>query len=677
MPKSILTIIKLLQATFLSLFLIVAFTGCSEDDDDETESDKSVDYYYFGIEYYNNGEYSKAIDEFNEAIYINPNVPEYFYERGKSYYKLENYTKAIPDFTKAISLDYEYINSSYRYRAWSYIKIEQYAKAISDGNYLIKSSDNYAQARGYFINGYAYTDMKEYEKSLEYYNKSKELLNDSFVNNNIGYIYLQTYQYKKAINYFDEAISLETSFDNSCNPYGNLGLSYYHLGNFQKSVFNYNLAENNCDDKLDKYDLTFLRANSYIELEQYENALYDAENLQSLYTDKSYPYFITGLVAFKQGDYETALFDLTESIKDDETQRAYKYRFLTNKKLGNEEDANSDFEKYLELYNEVEDKTELDHFYLAELYVFAENFEKASEYINKAENMLNENYFAIKLKEQIDGNLTNTTEQNNENSDTTTTNQNDNTNIFETTEQNNNDDNNENSEVDPNIDYYTEAKKLYSQEKYSEAITSFSKAITSNSNDEWSYFWRGMSYFWLNKFSEAVTDLEKAVSINSNVEQFYNALAVSYYSKKDYTNSIKNFELAKNFNSQNDIYAYSIGLSNYNLKKYSDAISNFSDAIDLEDQKENYYYLRAVSNYKLTNYDPAISDLRKYLEIKPDDQRIKDLRTQIELLTLNNEPNIDGENETETNINGIISQITNTISIAGDNNGNITIIVNN
>jgi tetratricopeptide (TPR) repeat protein len=51
--------------------------------------------------------YEEAIEAFNEAIALDPNLGGFYTMRGYCYSKIEKYKEAIEDFNKAIELDSE------------------------------------------------------------------------------------------------------------------------------------------------------------------------------------------------------------------------------------------------------------------------------------------------------------------------------------------------------------------------------------------------------------------------------------------------------------------------------------------------------------------------------------------------------------------------------------------
>jgi len=55
-----------------------------------------------GVAYSENGDYDKAIEDFNTAIKIKPDCCEALHNRGRAYYKKGDYDRAIEDLESGI-----------------------------------------------------------------------------------------------------------------------------------------------------------------------------------------------------------------------------------------------------------------------------------------------------------------------------------------------------------------------------------------------------------------------------------------------------------------------------------------------------------------------------------------------------------------------------------------------
>jgi SpoVK/Ycf46/Vps4 family AAA+-type ATPase len=132
-------------------------------------------YYQIGNDYYEQGDYEKAIENYNMAILLNPVFSEAYFNRALCHYHLKNYDKAINDYTKAADLDPRN-PIIYNNRGDAYYRKQEYGKAIKDYDKAISLNPNYLKA--YYNRGLAYASLEDYEKAIEDFTKVIELKED-------------------------------------------------------------------------------------------------------------------------------------------------------------------------------------------------------------------------------------------------------------------------------------------------------------------------------------------------------------------------------------------------------------------------------------------------------------------------------------------------------------------
>ena len=84
-----------------------------------------------GNHYTRNGEYDRAIQDYDQSIKINPNYPKAFNNRGVAYQKKGEYERATKDFDEAIKLKPDY-SIAFVNRAETYQKKGDYDRAAED-----------------------------------------------------------------------------------------------------------------------------------------------------------------------------------------------------------------------------------------------------------------------------------------------------------------------------------------------------------------------------------------------------------------------------------------------------------------------------------------------------------------------------------------------------------------
>lgn len=186
-----------------------------------------------GKSYFNQGEYDKAIIEFEKSIELDENHTESYYYLGQCYlqkgiieYNNKNIFKAYSLYRKANKISEQVIL--------------KYKKIIED---------NPEDLNSYLRLGYIYEVrsivpfINEYDKALEYYLKALALdfVSESkntgiyvYLNTRVGSIYFKEKDYSQAIEHLGKAISIFPYKDN-VEAYYYLGLSYDKIGETEKA----------------------------------------------------------------------------------------------------------------------------------------------------------------------------------------------------------------------------------------------------------------------------------------------------------------------------------------------------------------------------------------------------------------------------------------------------------
>jgi tetratricopeptide (TPR) repeat protein len=86
-----------------------------------------------GLRYDYMGDYDNALDDYDEAIQIDPNFAKAFNNRGGVYFKKKEHDRAIADYDEAIRLDPNYANA-FLGRCAVYDAKADYDRAIADCN---------------------------------------------------------------------------------------------------------------------------------------------------------------------------------------------------------------------------------------------------------------------------------------------------------------------------------------------------------------------------------------------------------------------------------------------------------------------------------------------------------------------------------------------------------------
>lgn len=93
-----------------------------------------------------NGNYDRAIKDFNQAIRLDREYSLAYVNRGSAYYLKNDYDRAISDYTQAIRLDPNYTIAYYN-RGSAYFSKRDYDQAIKDYETVLRLEPNHADAK--------------------------------------------------------------------------------------------------------------------------------------------------------------------------------------------------------------------------------------------------------------------------------------------------------------------------------------------------------------------------------------------------------------------------------------------------------------------------------------------------------------------------------------------------
>ncbi|MEH1820406.1 MAG: tetratricopeptide repeat protein [Nostoc sp.] len=277
----------------------------------EQKSKSAETYYNEGLEKYNNKDFRGAIEDYTQAIQINPNYAAAYINRGLARYDLGDNQAAIQDYNQAIQINPNdaaaYIN-----RGSARSNLEDNQAAIQDYNQAIKINPNYANA--YYGRGLARYNLGDNQAAIQDYNQAIQI-NPNYANAyyNRGLARYNLGNNQAAIEDYNQAIRINPNY---ANAYYNRGLSRYNLGDNQAAIEDYNQA---------------IQINP-----NYANTYYNR-----------------GLARYNLGDNQAAIEDYNQAIKiNPNYANAYYNRGNSQSNLGNKQAAIEDFRKSADLYKQ-------------------------------------------------------------------------------------------------------------------------------------------------------------------------------------------------------------------------------------------------------------------------------------------------------------------------------------
>ena len=173
--------------------------------------------------------------------------------------------------------------------------------------------------------------------------------------------------------------------------------------------------------------------------------------------------------------------------------------------------------------------------------------------------------------------------------------------------------------IEPNNSEYRAwfAQALITNQQYDEAVSQGSFAVQFDPQNAKGFRQRGFANFYLEKYEDAVKDLSQAILIDKDEENIANALlqrGSSYYELKKYESAIQDFTRVIEHKANSYLYIQR-GYCYYNLKNYKSAIIDFTNAIGLEPTNVNAYYWRANSYFFTNELENSLLDDARYHDI--------------------------------------------------------------
>jgi len=183
-----------------------------------------------GVWYARQGQFDRALADFDAALRIQLDNASVYHNRGEAYIKMGDLPRALENFNRAIEYDPQYFKS-YRSRAVIYRMQGNYSQALHDLNRVLQLKAN--DAESYYQRGYLYQIQGDVEHALADYQHALYLNpNLAQAYNNRGVLYQQQHP-QQALADFTRAIECDPSYAKAFHNRGNV---YVALGQYRQAL---------------------------------------------------------------------------------------------------------------------------------------------------------------------------------------------------------------------------------------------------------------------------------------------------------------------------------------------------------------------------------------------------------------------------------------------------------
>jgi tetratricopeptide (TPR) repeat protein/S1-C subfamily serine protease len=272
-------------------------------------SPRAVFYYNRGNVRNELGDKPGAIDDYTQAIKINPNLAQAYYNRGNVRNDLGDKQGAIDDYNQAIKINPNYADAYYN-RGIVRDELGDKQGAIDDYTQAIKFNPNYAQAY-----------------------------------NNRGIVRYTLGNKQGAIDDFNLAIKINP---NLAQAYYNRGIVRDELGDKQGAIADYTQAIKINPNYAQAYNN---RGNARNELGDKQGAIDDYNQAIKFNPNNAQAYYNRGIVRNDLGDKQGAIDDYNQAIKINlNYAQAYARRGIVYYELGDKQKAREDLQRAAQLF---------------------------------------------------------------------------------------------------------------------------------------------------------------------------------------------------------------------------------------------------------------------------------------------------------------------------------------
>jgi tetratricopeptide (TPR) repeat protein len=558
------------------------------------EVSQAEQYLNSGHQYLGFGHYSIALSFFEQAIALNPELPEAWEGKASTLRQLGRYEEAITASEKAIILRTNVFedNAQYRFKQGGFqFNAGDFEGAMINFDKVIRINPNNYEA--WFIRGVALEKLGNYEESITSYKKALKL-NPSYHQAWQGYgnVLCFVMRYEEAITCFDKAIEFKSdddqawsnrgaalanlglnkeaieSFDEAIklNPkdqsaWHNRGFALFNLENFENAIESFDMA---VEIQPDFHEAWSNRGDALAAIGHYEEAIASFDAAVKFNPENHDVWSNRGNALADLERYEEAIdsFDKSVEIHPDHPP-AWNGRGIALMKLGNFENAIASFDKAIKGFNEAIQ-------YKSDLYGVWQNRGDALADLERYEEAIDSFDNVIKLK--------------------------------------------------PN---YHEAwthrgTALANLERYEEAIDNYNNAIKHKPDDEIAWNNRGSVYFALENYKEAINSFNKALNFHPEYYESWSNLGDALLKSGQFEEAIVNFDKAINLKPDDELTWNNRGVALLESEQFDDAISSFNKVIQLQPDNYGAWSNRGEALARLEHYGDAIVSFNEAIKLQPD-----------------------------------------------------------
>ena len=267
--------------------------------DNQTVAQQAEAWYYQGLAQARAGNLEAAVELYEQAIQIKPDVHEYWFNRGLTLFHLEDLEGAIASYDKAIEIKNDFYKGWYN-RGRALGELGFLEDAIFSFNTALEIRPNYQEA--WSSNGLALLKLGRFDEAIFSYDKSLELEHLDAENWYYRGVTLSSNgQYNLAVDSYDKALEIEPFLHDA---WIDKGVAQGQLGEWAQAITSWDKA---LGIRPDFYLTWFNRAVAFDNLGRREEAVASYDNALEIEPNFHLAWYNRAVALFYLEKYEQAI----------------------------------------------------------------------------------------------------------------------------------------------------------------------------------------------------------------------------------------------------------------------------------------------------------------------------------------------------------------------------------
>ena len=299
------------------------------------------------------GQLDSAVENYEKAVYINPDYAKAHYNLGGAFQEIDQLDNSVMSYENALALEPE--NAEAHNNLGNVLKeLNKLDAAVDCYKKAISINPNYIEA--HYSLGLTLQDLSQLEDSVKSYEKVLHIKPDFVgMHNNLGNVYRELGELDRAVKCYKKALTIKPDF---VEVYYNLGITFQELGQLDFAINSYEEAIIIKPDYAEAHNNLGV---AFKEIGKLDEAIESYTN--SITIDPNYAEAHNNLgVAFKEiGRLDEAIESHANSVSIDPNHaEAYNNLGIVLLEVGRLDEAVESFEKallinpnYIEVYNNL------------------------------------------------------------------------------------------------------------------------------------------------------------------------------------------------------------------------------------------------------------------------------------------------------------------------------------